>query len=53
MRSTPYELFNFQAGHINRTLCVGVRPPIDSTDGDIQTFVIYITETTGSTFYIS
>ena len=36
-----------------RTLCVGVRPPLDSTDGDIQTFVIYISETTGSTFYIS
>ena len=29
---------------------MGVRPPIDSTDGDIQTFIIYISETTGSTF---
>ena len=48
MRSTPYKKFSFMAGH--RTLCVGVRPPSDSTDGDIQTFIIYISETTGSIF---
>ena len=33
---------SFMAGHIIRTLCVGVRPPSDSTDGDIQTFIVYI-----------
>ena len=33
-----------------RTLCVGVRSPSDSTDRDIQTFII-IYVTTGSNFY--
>ena len=51
MRLTTYELFSFQAGHKKRNFMCGC--PIDSTDGDIQTFVIYITEATGSTFYIN
>ena len=29
---------------------MGVRPPSDSTDGDIQTFIVYMTVTTGSMF---